>query len=141
MTIPIETFDGDHRFLSNFALAKVEYCGYEYPSAEHAYQAAKTLDPAVRREILAAKSPSAAKKMGRKVDQRPDWDKLKWGIMFDIVWTKFHKNPRLAEKLKETGDAQLIEGNWWGDTYFGVSNGQGANHLGKILELVRETLP
>lgn len=141
MPAKIETFDGDHRFLSNFASAKVEYCGYEYPSAEHAYQAAKTLDPAVRREILATKSPSAARKMGRKVDYRPNWDELKWGIMFDIVWTKFHKNPRLAEKLKETGDAELIEGNWWNDTFWGTCGGVGENHLGKILELVRESLP
>ncbi len=137
----IENFLEEYRFLSNFASAKVEYCGYEYSTAEHAYQAAKTLDPAVRREILAAKSPGIAKKMGKKVELRPYWDEIKWAIMFDIVWTKFHRNPHLAKRLKDTGIAQLIEGNTWGDTYWGVCDGKGSNNLGQILEIVRESLP
>src|SRR6185369_8674281 len=41
-------FQGDNRFLSNFFPAEVIYEGITYPTAEHAYQAAKTLDPEQR---------------------------------------------------------------------------------------------
>ncbi len=141
MTTGIGRFEGEYRFLSSFSPAKIEYCGYEYPTAEHAFQAAKTLDPAVRREILALKSPGEAKRMGKTVDRRPDWEVVKLGVMLDIVWTKFHKNPHLAKKLKETGSAELMEGNTWGDTFWGVCRGEGSNHLGQILEQVRGSLP
>lgn len=148
MTAPIDSFQGEYRFLSNFASAKVEYCGYEYSSAEHAYQAAKSLDPAVRREILAAKSASITKRMGKTIQLRPHWDRIKWAILFDIVWTKFHRNPHLAKRLKETGDAELIEGNNWHDNFWGNCTcgrpecaDHGKNGLGMILMYVRESLP
>ncbi len=148
MTTTIEEFSGEYRFLSNFASAKVEYCGFEYPTAEHAYQAAKSLNLEVRREILAAESPGMAKKMGKKVEIRQHWEKNRWCILFDIVWTKFNRNPRLAARLKATGDAHLIEGNNWHDNFFGdCSCGRpecaftGENNLGAILMYVRDSLP
>ncbi len=141
MATTIDEFKGEYRFLSNFASAKVEYCGFEYPTAEHAYQAAKSLSIAVRREILAAESPGVAKKMGQKVEIRQHWDKIRWCIMFDIVWTKFNRNPRLAARLKATGDANLVEANTWGDVFWGVCEGVGENFLGLILEQVRGNLP
>ena len=44
----------------------------------------------------------------------------------------------MASRLINTGDAILIEGNTWGDTYWGVCDGVGENRLGKLLMEVRE---
>jgi len=60
--------------------------------------------------------------------------------MFDLLCQKFYNDPRLKELLRATGDAELVEGNWWGDTFFGVCKGTGENHLGKMLMQVREQI-
>ena len=60
--------------------------------------------------------------------------------MFDLVLEKFKQNPELKQKLLETGNQELIEGNTWNDTFWGVCNGQGQNWLGKILMLARSEL-
>ena len=39
-----------------------------------------------------------------------------------------------------TRDRVLIEGNDWGDTFWGMTDGEGENHLGKILMRVRAEL-
>lgn len=136
----IESFTSQYYFLSNFAPVDVKYEGYSYPSVEHAYQAAKTLKKSQRREILKAATPSRAKRLGRKVDLRKDWEAVKLEVMYYLVYHKF-KNHRVYRKLLiATGEAELIEGNWWGDTFWGVSNGKGENHLGKILMKVRDKL-
>lgn len=62
--IRIEGFFNEYRFLSNFWPAVVELDGIRYPTVEHAYQAAKTLDRAARREMRIQKSPGKAKKKG-----------------------------------------------------------------------------
>lgn len=48
--------------------------------------------------------------------------------------------PKLRSQLLSTGTAELVEGNWWNDRYWGVCNGRGENHLGKILMRIREEL-
>jgi predicted NAD-dependent protein-ADP-ribosyltransferase YbiA (DUF1768 family) len=74
--------------------------------------------------------------MGRSVKLRPDWESIKLDVMETAVRIKF-TDPELAAKLIATGDEELIEGNWWNDTFWGVCNGVGENHLGKILMKVR----
>lgn len=142
-TIP--NFKESHRFLSNFWWAKVKLDGIIYPSTEHAYQAAKTLVPAERDKIRLAKSFNEAKHLGYSVTLRPNWDKMKNEIMFDLVLQKFRNYPLLRASLLQTGDAELIEGNTWHDIYWGVCNcpdhkGVGENHLGKILMAARKHL-
>lgn len=137
----INKFDGTkYSFLSNFYLAEIEYEGIVYPSSEHAYQAAKSLDVEVRKRIANCKTPGLSKKAGRRVNMRPNWDYIKRDIMLDIVRIKFKTHKELAQKLLDTGDEELIEGNTWGDTFFGVCNGIGQNHLGKVLMIVRNEL-
>jgi ribA/ribD-fused uncharacterized protein len=133
----IESFHGEYRFLSNFYPSIVEFEKVLYPTAEHAYQAAKTLDPKVRQEIARCTTPGEAKRMGKCIALRPNWDNLKLTAMAMIVGDKFYRHPDLADKLLATKDAVLIEGNWWGDTFWGVCKGKGENHLGKLLEGVR----
>ena len=84
--------------------------------------------------------PNEAKALRRKVKLRSDWEEIKNDMMYEICLNKFEQNPDLAEKLKATGDAILIEGNTWGDKCWGQVNGEGENRLGKILMRVREKL-
>lgn len=145
----ITEFKGQYRFLSNFYLAEVEFEGATYPSVEHAYQAAKTIDPVKRRSVLTTTdkrtgqlrqtTPGEAKDKGYALDLREGWDAIKVSVMIDIVRSKFSREP-LRQWLLNTGDQELIEGNWWGDQYWGVCKGEGQNMLGKILMKIREEL-
>jgi len=133
----IENFS-QHRWLSNFYPAPVTFEAYTYASVEHAYQAAKTLDDGERELFRDAQTTaSIAKKLGKKVTVRADWDMVRLGTMEDLVWQKFSTHPDLAEKLLSTGDAEIEEGNWWNDRFWGVCKGVGENNLGKILMRVR----
>lgn len=136
----INAFSGKHHFLSNFSSAEVWLDGASYPSVEHAYQAAKTLDESARRRIRDAQTPNLAKRLGRRCTLRPEWEQIKVSIMHDLVRQKFRQHDRLTRQLLDTDDAELIEGNWWGDRFWGMCNGRGENNLGKILMQVRAEL-
>lgn len=133
----INRFDGDYRFLSNFWLVNIPLENVWYISTEHAYQAAKTLDENYKLRIKLAKTCGEAKKLGKNAPLRPDWEEVKISYMQYLVWYKFAMYPELGQKLLDTGDAELIEGNHWGDKFWGVCNGVGENWLGKILMDVR----
>lgn len=135
----IEYFDGDYNFLSNFYEHEVFYEGKLYPTNEHAFQAAKTFDENEKEKIRKSKTASRAKFLGRKVKLRDDWEDVKIQIMYDICLEKF-KNEDLKEKLLNTGDKTLIEGNTWNDDFWGKCNEDGQNHLGKILMQIRNEL-
>lgn len=135
----IRSFTGEYHFLSNFYPLPLEYGGITYPTAEHAFQAYKSLDIATRRLFADVTTPAQAKAMGRRVSLRPDWETVKDGVMFEILTEKF-RDPWLADALVKTGDEVLVEGNSWGDTYWGVCNGQGKNRLGLYLMLVRSLI-
>lgn len=138
----ITSFNGPHRFLSNFAPAIVVLDQTEYPSVEHAYQAAKSDDLGYRGQFL-KESAGVAKKLGRMAVLRPDWEAVKIGVMTDLVRQKFDPklNPYLAYQLLSTGTADLIEGNYWGDQFWGECPvGIGQNHLGRILMKIRDEL-
>lgn len=136
----IESFSGVFHFLSNFHTAPIMYRGIAYPTSEHAYQAAKSLNDNTRENISILNTPAEAKKYGRSVQLRPYWDEMKISVMEEIVRIKFTQNPSLQEKLLATGDLLLEEGNNWGDTYWGVCNSKGSNHLGIILMELRDCL-
>lgn len=131
-------FSGVYRFLSNFWYANVELDGVVYPSVEHAYVAAKTLDPE-KRVVFTDRTlkPGHVKRMGRSLELRADWEDVKLRIMENLVRQKF-QDPVLKKQLIETQAKELIEGNHWGDTFWGVCKGTGQNNLGKILMKVRQ---
>jgi ribA/ribD-fused uncharacterized protein len=132
----IDSFRGEYRWLSNFHLVDIEFEGDLYTSTEAAYQAAKTFDPEEREEIRQAPTPGKARRLGQKVTMRADWDDVKLDIMRDLLRQKF-KDPQLRERLVLTARQHLIEGNSWGDEFYGVCQGNGLNHLGRILMDVR----
>ena len=139
---PIEDFEGAYDYLSNFHYANVPimYGGNQYKTTEHAYQAAKTLDKEERKLVQRCETPGQAKRMGQKVTKRDDWEEIKYSVMHDLVRQKFRKNKQLGLHLLTTDDRELIEGNTWNDTYWGVCRGVGQNNLGKILMDIRAEL-
>ena len=136
----ISKFAGQYDWLSNFYPCNITYEGISYSSSEHAYQAAKTVDVSERQKIAGLNSPGAAKKAGRKVSMRPDWDKIKFQVMEDILRLKFNGTNQLSILLKSTKNEELVEGNHWHDYVWGVCNGKGQNNLGKILMKIRGDL-
>ena len=122
---------------SNFYPCDITVDGVDYPSTESAYQAAKTNDPTEKFAIANAATPGKAKRMGRKVHLRPDWESVKIQVMTVLVRQKFSQNRDLRQKLLATCDEELIEGNNWGDRFWGVCGGIGQNWLGRILMQVR----
>jgi len=139
--VVIESFSGSYRFLSNFYPSFVTYEGLTYPSVEHAFQAAKTHDQAIREEFSRLdKSPGQAKMDGGRLRLRPDWEQVKLKVMEELLRLKFAPGTHLAEKLLSTGNSVLIEGNTWNDQFWGVANGSGLNHLGLLLMEIRTSL-
>ncbi len=136
----IKRFKGKYFFLSNFSPIPVTLEGITYPTSEHAYQAYKTEDLEERRKMAKLISPAKAKRHGKRLKLREDWNSIKLKIMENIIRQKFLQNQDYLKKLLETGNAELIEGNTWGDTYWGLYKGMGENHLGKILIKIREEL-
>lgn len=135
----IDNFSGSYRFLSNFFPARVVMEGREYPSVENAYQAAKCLRLPDRANFVGC-SAVQAKRLGRQVVMRPDWDDARLGVMEHLLAEKFARSSALAERLLATGEAELVEGNYWHDTFWGVCDGRGQNHLGRLLMERREIL-
>lgn len=147
----IDSFRGEYEFLSNFYISDIEYEGLTYSSVEAAFQAAKTKlssDEETKRQRapFCSYTPSVAKRMGRRGMLRSDWEKVKDGIMLDILRIKFNSNPDLRDKLLGTDDAVLVEGNTWHDCYWGdcdcpkCIHKPGKNMLGKLLMKVRDEL-
>lgn len=132
----IDSFIGPYEFLSNFHPVNVALDGDIYPSVEHAYQAAKTNDIHKRARIRSAGTAAMAKAVGRGLPLRKGWHEERVGVMRELLLDKF-VYPDLRERLLATGDAELIEGNWWGDEFWGVCRGKGQNQLGKLLMEIR----
>jgi ribA/ribD-fused uncharacterized protein len=134
----IRSFEAEpHRFLSNFWPAKIVLDGEAYPTVEHAYQAAKSFDPESRELIRGLLKPAWAKRAGRRLKARSDWDVAKVDVMRTLLEQKFAPGSDLAANLDHTGDALLEEGNYWGDVFWGVCDGVGKNTLGLLLMEIR----
>jgi len=129
-------FRNNYAFLSNFYHAPIMFGTYRFPTAENAYQAAKSMDPEEWYKLQLMR-PDEAKRYGRTITLRPRWDLLKLGAMTRIVTLKFESHPQLMDQLIATGDIPIIEDNYWNDTYWGVSRGIGHNYLGRILMDIR----
>lgn len=114
----------------------VEHAGIEITAAtgEHAFQALKTLDPTEREKVLAAKTPAMAKRLGKRVPLRNNWDaRIAIEVMQLVVMAKIEQHQHVTEALAATGDAPIIEVTAWNDTRWGTTKtGKGANLLGQI---------
>jgi ribA/ribD-fused uncharacterized protein len=143
----IDSFKGDFDFLSNFYPSPITLpewhpaAGVVAPTVEHAFQAAKTeIDRLEALKVIQADSPSAAKRLGRRVILRPYWEKERVAVMLNLLRLKFEPETDLAFRLLNTRYSQLVEGNNWGDRFWGQVDGHGTNMLGRLLMLVRAEL-
>ena len=139
----IDRFEGEYFFLSNFYPSPFVFKEGEdefiAKTVEHYFQYAKTPSMEEGIEILNATTPAKAKRLGRSCHLRKDWEIIKDDVMLFALREKF-SNPEFRNKLLATGDEELVEGNWWKDTYWGVCEGVGQNKLGKLLMQVREEI-
>jgi len=137
----IRGFFEQYRPLSNFHVSPFTYQGRIWKTAEHAFHAAKTDDPAWIESIWGADSPSVAKHLGRRCPLRSDWEEVKDTVMYSILMAKFIQSEALENLLLSTGDKYLEETNDWGDKYWGRQfDGEGLNRLGEILMRIRSEL-
>ena len=135
----INQFTGDYEFLSNFYNAPIFFNGLSFQNAEAAFEAQRTDDINARKRFCRL-SGNKAKALGRRVEERDNWNYEKEDIMRKIVHEKFKTHKELAQKLIATGDEELINVNTWRDSYWGISNGSGKNKLGRILMEIRDEL-
>lgn len=132
----VDSFSGEYRWLSNFYPVTINYEGYVFRTVEHAYQALKCKFYHEFLEVKNCETPGQAKRSARQKVMRDDWDKVKVSVMFYLLQQKF-SNPHLWSLLVATGDQPIVEGNQWGDTFWGVCRGKGENHLGKMIMAIR----
>lgn len=137
----INEFIGDYEFLSNFHPSEINVNGNTYRTVEHAFQAQKTLNKQQHDAIRDCKYPGQSKRLGRRCTLRADWEEVKDSIMYEACMAKFVREP-FKSLLLNTEDKEIIEGNWWNDTYWGIDleTMVGDNHLGKILMQIRDEL-
>jgi ribA/ribD-fused uncharacterized protein len=140
----IDQFHGQYRWLSNFWPCYIVYHDVLYPTVEHAYQAAKVKSPELKIKIKDCATPAEAKDFFQSHGIKPAPGLTvpkKLAIMEELLKIKFSgKDPLLTRALMHTGDAEIIEGNNWNDTFWGVCNGVGENNLGSLLMKVRSEL-
>lgn len=129
-------FVGALAFCSNFCKCPCSYDGVVYPTSEHAFQAAKTLDKSIREQVRVM-DVVEAKRFARTIPLRPNWNEIRVDVMEEILRSKF-SNEKFKKMLIETGQKELIEVNYWGDTFWGqCPRGTGDNNLGKLLMKLR----
>jgi ribA/ribD-fused uncharacterized protein len=142
--------------LSQWWPAPFEVEGQRYATAEHFMMAEKARlfgDEAARARILEARSPAAAKRLGREVrpfDERT-WATARSRIVETGSFEKFRQNPPLAAFLGGTAERVLVEASpvdriWGiglpaGDPHAGdPERWRGLNLLGFALMTARELL-
>jgi ribA/ribD-fused uncharacterized protein len=127
---------------SNFWRAPIVLDGQTWPTSEHYFQAQKFAGTTRAELIRRAASPMIAARLGRsrRHPLRPDWERVKDGLMRAAVLAKFRRHDDLRAVLLSTGGALLVEhtdnDSYWGDG----GDGSGRNMLGRVLMSVRDEL-
>ena len=166
--LPVDSFRYKYACFSNFSSHRITYKGINYENSEAAFQAQKFEDENVK-QLFKSLDPSKAKALGRskviflntegeyyknklpsdigqrsnkftKHAMRSDWDKIRVEEMYQIVKNKYEQNPDIKRILLLTGERDLMEGNTWGDRFWGQVDGKGLNFLGRILMQIRYEL-
>ncbi len=134
-------FRGDYRWLSNMTPCIVIFDGVAYRSVEHAYMSAKSDDAEWKEFCVNTQSPATVKQQSKNIILRDDWETIKINVMYSLLVQKFNQEP-FRQKLIETGDCYIQEGNRWKDTFWGIDldTNKGNNHLGNLITKIREAL-
>jgi ribA/ribD-fused uncharacterized protein len=142
---PIVRFESEFFWLSNFYEVPVKLGNLTFGSTEAAFQGCKYKaalgDQKEQYEFMQdmiQANPSQSKKLGKRLLIDLDkWESIKVTCMREVVKAKFDQHDDLRLKLIETGAALLVEGNTWGDKFWGRCDGMGLNVLGSILMELR----
>jgi ribA/ribD-fused uncharacterized protein len=142
---PIVRFEDNFFWLSNFYEVPVKLGNLTFGSTEAAFQGAKYKAALVGQkeqfeflQDMIKATPSQSKKLGKRLLIDVDkWESIKVRCMREVVKAKFDQHDYLRLKLIETGAALLVEGNTWGDKFWGRCDGKGMNVLGSILMELR----
>lgn len=139
----IREFQGEYRWLSNFAMVRLRLGNKWYMSVEHAYMSMKTLDESWKITCSEETNlkPSHVKRLSKNITLREDWDNIKLKVMTDLVSMKFN-NSIYRDKLLATGNQNIQEGNFWNDKFWGIclKTNEGENHLGRLIMNIRDEL-
>lgn len=146
-SVDVLEFKSEFKRFSNFYPVTIHYNRRTFPTVEHAFVSEKSFDPSFKNRIANLKATQAgyAKKLGRQIQLRDDWDEIKNQVMFELVLTKFNK-PEFQSFLLLTGEGKIVEGNYWHDNYWGdcyckkCQSVMGLNYLGRILMKIRENI-
>lgn len=133
----VTRFREEYEFLSNFSPSPIVLGGVQYFCAESAFQAIK-LENKADRKMFSGINGRDARILGRNVHLRSDWEQIKLDVMRWVIRAKFEQNPKLKAKLMATKGMILQEGNGWGDTFWGMTEGVGQNWLGRIIMEYRD---
>ena len=131
---------------SNLYRRPIELDGRIYPTAEHAYQAAKARKAEVRDWILAAPSPALLAMAAHGLyrwDIVTNWSQIKFERMRTVLRAKFSQHPDLRDLLISTRQARLVESGTVNNAVnrlWGEVNGRGQNMLGVLLMELRDEL-
>lgn len=138
--------DPKYKCFSNFHLVNINFKGLSFTSSEAAWQAQKAISEEIKRSFQNL-SPSQAKKLGRQINLRSDWEEVKYNLMVEVCYAKFSQHQGLKAILLSTGQEELVENTTgWHDNIWGncecpeCKNIQGQNLLGKALMEVRKKL-
>lgn len=132
-------FKNEYEFLSNFYPCK------DGTTVEHRYQAAKASTPYEYEIIMKAPTAGRAKRLGKQIKMRKDWNAIKYEVMRSLVFYKFLSDPELGEKLCKIKE-DIVEDNTWHDQEWGnclcdeCKEIEGKNCLGEILMEVRSII-
>ncbi len=132
--------NGRYKCFSNWYSCSFTYQGYTWSNSEQALMYFKSFDKEYQKKIKKANNPAVAKKLGRQVKLRPDWDQVKLSLMIEILYAKFSQNADLKEILLNTNGVKIHEDcndPWWGG---GPNYPGGRDYLGRALMSVRKIL-
>ena len=140
---PIGFYEREFYVFSNFSSFQVRWRNRLWPTAEHAYQAAKFfgVDETIVKEIHRSRSAHKAFKLAKEVylDQKPnDWMDRKVDIMEDICRHKLRQHKYVQRKLMQTGGRRLVEDSPQDDFWGWGPNRDGRNELGKVWMRLRD---
>jgi hypothetical protein len=138
----IKEFKGKYQWLSNFYPCSILYHGRMFRSVEHAYQSAKSDNTFWINFCLRTEDPGKVKTKSNNLEYDKElWKTKSLKVMERLLTQKFNMEP-FRSLLLDTDNEELQEGNTWHDTFWGVDlkTGQGQNHLGKLIMLIRDRL-
>ncbi|MBI5044583.1 MAG: NADAR family protein [Candidatus Levybacteria bacterium] len=140
--IKIPYYETSYFSFSNFSSHSIKIDGVLYPTVEHAFHAAKFDNEKIKEEIKSAGSPLKAFEIGKKYkpQRRSNWDETKVSVLQKIIAEKVKQHDEVRKALLATGNEEIIEDNPLDDFWGNGKDGNGQNHMGKILMRIRNEL-